>query len=708
MRSNLRATASLLPLFLAALLTTCTNELEPTGAITVTLAKGAAWPDTLAVAEIASLAVTVTGPHQQALTGVNLDWGSSDSSVVTVTSSGASPLHAFVDSRRTGTATIVVRVTQTGFDPVELRTPVVVRQRGADSLLSVGDVDTIGLVLQVDPSFLTGATVTWSSSDASVLGVSSLAADSTRAEITGRISGTAQVIATVQNQLGRSTFQLPVRVLPLQIIEQPAWSPLIVLTDTATFAVKVQDALGRTRTGVKVQWSSTNEAAFTVDSTGAVVAKSRGGGELVATVGAAPFQVTEHRAPLQVVEKWSAVSAGTDHTCAITALDGTGYCWGSNVDGKLGLGFTSSALPQASQPRRIDTSHKFTELKVGQSHTCGREGALELLCWGSRDRGQLGDGQCLPPGMGSGCSTPSLFPSSEFPVSIVSGGVLGTGSVHIDQLIVGGTFTCIVNVTSGSGSFTSRKVRCWGTQDADGRGVFFADSAATAPDLTPGLSLNANITEVAAGAAHLCTRTDDIWWVECMGINDQAQLGDGTIGNDPLPPWEPKGFVIVGGDPANPGGDGYPTSGLSLGGGHTCALYAPGVLCWGSNASGQLGSAVAGDAVFPTNAPLAAQVVSLAAGGAHTCALTATGDAWCWGSNSNGQLGRGTTGGSSSSAAMVSGGLKFVSLSAGAAYTCGVTTDGSIYCWGANASGQLGDGTLSDRAVPTRVAESPQ
>ena len=697
--SPLRTVASLL---FVALLATCTNELEPTGAIALTLTKGAGWPDTLAVAEIATLAVSVTDAQQRAVASVTLEWGSSDSSVVTVTS-GSNPLHAIVDSRRSGTATIIVHVAQTGFDPVELRVPVVVAQRGADSLLSVGDVDTIGLTLQrVDPSFLTGATITWGSSDASVLGVSALPADSTRAVITGRVSGAAQVVATVQNQLGRSTFQLPVQVLPLQIVEQPAWSPLVVLSDTATFAVQVQDALGRAKSGLKVQWSSTNETAFTVDSNGVVFAKSRGGGELVATVGAAPFQVAEHRAPLEIVQKWRSVSAGLDHTCAIAALDGTGYCWGSNADGKLGLGFTSDALAQASRPRPIATVHKFTELKVGESHSCGREGALELLCWGSRERGQLGNGQCIVTGMGSGC-----FPSSEFPLSIISGGVLGSSNVHIDQLIVGGTFTCIVNVNAGSGSFFSRKVRCWGTQDANARGIFFADSATTAQDLTPGLSGNANITEVAAGAAHLCTRTDDIFWVQCMGINDNAQLGDGTVGNDPLPPWEPKSFTIVGGDPANPGGDGYPTSTLSLGGSHSCALDATGVLCWGSNGSGQLGSAVQSPAVYPSRVALAA-VTALADGGAHTCALTTTGDAWCWGSNSNGQLGRGTSGGSSSTPALVSGGLKFVALSAGGAHTCGVTPDGSIYCWGANAAGQLGDGTQTDRAAPTRVAEAPQ
>src|SRR5262249_37411073 len=151
------------------------------------------------------------------------------------------------------------------------------------------------------------------------------------------------------------------------IIEQPAWSPLITLSDTATFAIRVQDALGQLKPA-QVHWSSSNEAAFTVDPSGVVTAKSRGGGELVATVGAAPFEVFEHRAPLQVVQKWRTVSAGLDHTCAIAALDGTGYCWGNNNSGKLGAGLTGFALPLSSRPLAIATSHRFNELQAGDEH----------------------------------------------------------------------------------------------------------------------------------------------------------------------------------------------------------------------------------------------------------------------------------------------------------------------------------------------------
>jgi len=712
-RRLLHSAASLL---LAAFVATCSNELEPTGAIAVTLAKGASWPDTIAAAEVATLAVTVTGSHQEAITNLNLQWSTSDSTVVTLTN-GPTPLQAIVGSRTPGTATIQVRVSQTGFAPVQFSAPVVVKQRGADSLLAVGDVDTIGLVLNIAPAALGSATVTWSSSDPSILGVAALPTDSKQAVITGRTGGAAQVLASVQSDVGRSTFQLPVQVLPLQILEQPPWSPLVVLSDTATFKVLVQDALGRPRTGFKVQWSSTNETAFAVDSNGVVLAKSRGGGELVATVGAAPFQVFEHRAPLQIVQKWRTVSAGLDHTCAIAALDGTGYCWGSNNAGELGAGLTTGALALSTRPLAIATSHKFNELQVGDAHTCGEEAQVNLFCWGSRIHGALGDAPC--PGGSTGCGG---FDASEVPVTIVSDGNLDTTQLRIEQLAVGGTFTCILARARFGFISRVRRLRCWGTHSGNDNtdGVTFDSTAATSVPMAPDplADQTTDYVEVSAGGEHVCNRPAFLYLnfhIECMGMNFQGELGYGPLeysGWNPIYQYTDQFKLPVGyaDTSANAIGEGIPLSGIAAGHAHTCAFDAIGVVCWGSNSSGQLGQPAYGfnGHGYPIRASVSVTLVSLTAGGEHTCGLTVTGAAYCWGSNSNGQLGNGTIGGSNPAAAPVGGGLSFVSLSAGGSHTCGVTADGSIYCWGANASGQLGDGTQTDRASPTRVTEAPQ
>jgi alpha-tubulin suppressor-like RCC1 family protein len=89
----------------------------------------------------------------------------------------------------------------------------------------------------------------------------------------------------------------------------------------------------------------------------------------------------------------------------------------------------------------------------------------------------------------------------------------------------------------------------------------------------------------------------------------------------------------------------------------------------------------------------------VAAGLSQTCGVSTTGEAYCWGI---GPLGGLTT--RQLKPFPVAGGLHFAGLSAASGHTCGTTTAALAYCWGGNGWGQLGDGTTTERQLPTAVA----
>jgi alpha-tubulin suppressor-like RCC1 family protein len=99
------------------------------------------------------------------------------------------------------------------------------------------------------------------------------------------------------------------------------------------------------------------------------------------------------------------------------------------------------------------------------------------------------------------------------------------------------------------------------------------------------------------------------------------------------------------------------------------------------------------------------RVVQLAVGTRHTCALQARGTVYCWGSNSNGQLGDGTTRTVRRAPVRVMGVDDATQIAAGQQFTCALRRDGTVLCWGANAEAQMGDGARgADRPLPAPVA----
>ena len=193
------------------------------------------------------------------------------------------------------------------------------------------------------------------------------------------------------------------------------------------------------------------------------------------------------------------------------------------------------------------------------------------------------------------------------------------------------------------------------------------------------------------GYARSCAITDAGGAV-CWGNNQKGQLGDGTVTarNLPTPVSGLSSGVIA----------------LAAGGFHTCALTSGGaVKCWGANESGQLGNGTTDEHHTPVAVTgLSSGVVAITAGGQHTCALTSGGGMKCWGSNSGGRLGDGTTTNITlpdDVSGLTSG---VASISANGWYSCAVTTGGGAKCWGLNEAGELGDGTTTERHLPTDVS----
>jgi alpha-tubulin suppressor-like RCC1 family protein len=163
---------------------------------------------------------------------------------------------------------------------------------------------------------------------------------------------------------------------------------------------------------------------------------------------------------------------------------------------------------------------------------------------------------------------------------------------------------------------------------------------------------------------------------------------------------------------------------ITGGANHTCVVHSDGTVSrWGSNASGQVGQPMATTPVLcaessgpsvpcitsPVKVPGLIDVAEVRAGEQHTCARTKTDmTVYCWGENSDGQLGDGTNTSRSVPAAVIGVGTDIVELSVGRWFSCARHQAGSVSCWGGNSGGQLGNGstTNSNRPVKQRASQT--
>ncbi len=238
-------------------------------------------------------------------------------------------------------------------------------------------------------------------------------------------------------------------------------------------------------------------------------------------------------------------------------------------------------------------------------------------------------------------------------------------------------------------------VECWGKNNVGQLGGGFVAADSTVPVPVSGLS--SGVRAVTAGATHACALTD-AGGVKCWGTNQLGQLGDGTtMGTygDSTPYSSPVPVDVVG-----------LTAGvkaISAGANHTCAITNAGaVKCWGYNVSGGLGDNSTTNSNVPVQvAGLTSGVTAVAGGNSSTCAVTSTGAVKCWGGNSSGQVGDGSfTDRWTPVDVALEPGVSAVAISAHGMTACALTDSGAVKCWGRNNAGQLGIDSQTNSATP--------
>lgn len=146
---------------------------------------------------------------------------------------------------------------------------------------------------------------------------------------------------------------------------------------------------------------------------------------------------------------------------------------------------------------------------------------------------------------------------------------------------------------------------------------------------------------------------------------------------------------------------------VSAGTSHSCAIDGSGSLfCWGSNLLGRLGNGSPQDQMSPTPVEPAGQWRSVTAGHMHTCGVQKDGSLWCWGFVNEGLLGIVTPEDSVSTPQQIGQDTDWATVQTGYAHTCGLKTDGTLWCWGNNFSGATGHGATERVHSPRIVGEN--
>ena len=365
--------------------------------------------------------------------------------------------------------------------------------------------------------------------------------------------------------------------------------------------------------------------------------------------------------------KISEVSSGGSQTCVLAS--GDIYCWG-----QTSYFGSTNRYPTKIQKPLLFKDKTFSKVDVSSDTSCALMDS-QAFCWGNGSSGEIGNGS----------NTSFTIPTAVSTLGVLAG-------KRITDISVGSSHVCAI---------ADGQVFCWGANGSGqlGNGTTTNSSAPVAVS-TIGALQGKSVTKVSAGGAHTCAIASS--QIYCWGSNSYYILGNNSVASTSNVPVAVDTSGALAGKSATD---------ISAGQSHTCALASGTAVCWGANNYSQLGN---GTLTYSSNLPTSVKSDGLLAGKSlrgiqsgfsHSCTWTST-EVFCWGYNPYGQLGNSTTTNAQSPTRVslfgssITGAIASVSL--GSNSSCAFTGV-EIYCWGLNSSYQLGNGTITNSQVPTKV-----
>ncbi|MCL2140523.1 MAG: hypothetical protein FWH42_02425 [Dehalococcoidia bacterium] len=334
----------------------------------------------------------------------------------------------------------------------------------------------------------------------------------------------------------------------------------------------------------------------------------------------------------------------------------------------LGVGMLAVFLP--SVPAKA--AGVIPMIATGNFYSLALKSDGTVWTWGQNNHGQLGNGTTT---------------NSSTPVQVK--GVDGSDNLTDIIAVAAGLFHSLALRSDGT-------VWAWGYNNYGQLGI-----GTTADSLTPvQVSTLSNITAISTTYNHsIALKSDGTVWA--WGYNNYGQLGNDSTTNSSTP-VQVKGV----------GGIGNLTNitAIVAGGSHSLALKNDGIVyAWGYNGDGELGNNSTTDSSTPVQVSSLTNISSISGKGSHSLALKSDGTVWAWGWNDYGQLGDGTTTQRNIPVQVKGvGGIgnltNITAIAAGNSHSLALKSDDTVYAWGSNSRGQLGDGTTTQRNTPVQVS----